>query len=132
MKLKRVLFLILGCISLGFGCIGCVLPILPTVPFFLATVFCFANSSQKLHDWFVSTKLYKNNLESFVKGQGMTWCAKIRIMITVTLLMSVGFFVMFGRELYVPCMVLGFVWLFHIVYFTFGVKKYKKTKDEEF
>ena len=48
MKIKRILFLVLGCISLALGCVGIVLPILPTVPFFLATVFCFANSSQRL------------------------------------------------------------------------------------
>ena len=44
MKLKRLFFLILGCVCLALGCVGIVLPVLPTVPFFLATVFCFANS----------------------------------------------------------------------------------------
>ena len=50
MKLKQIIFLIIGCLSLALGCVGIVLPILPTVPFFLLTVFCFANSSQKLHE----------------------------------------------------------------------------------
>ncbi len=72
MKLKRLIFLILGCICLGIGCIGIVLPVLPTVPFFLATVFFFANSSKKLHDWFVGTGMYKKHLESFVQKKGMT------------------------------------------------------------
>ena len=67
MTLKRLIFLILGCLCLGLGCVGIVLPILPTVPFFLATVFCFANSSEKLHNWFQGTKLCKNHLDSFVK-----------------------------------------------------------------
>ena len=49
MKVKRLFFLVLGCVCLGLGCIGVVLPILPTVPFFLVTVFCFAKSSQRLH-----------------------------------------------------------------------------------
>ena len=47
MRIKRLLFLVTGCICLGLGCVGIILPILPTVPFFLVTVFCFANSSQK-------------------------------------------------------------------------------------
>ena len=67
MTLKRLIFLILGCLCLGLSCVGIVLPILPTVPFFLATVFCFANSSENLHNWFQGTKLYKNHLDSFVK-----------------------------------------------------------------
>ena len=67
MKIKKLLFLILGCLCLGLGCIGIVLPILPTVPFFLVTVICFANSSQKLHDWFIHTKMYQKHLESFVR-----------------------------------------------------------------
>lgn len=58
MKLKRLFFLILGCVCLALGCVGIVLPVLPTVPFFLATVFCFANSSEKLHTWFLGTELY--------------------------------------------------------------------------
>ena len=33
MTLKRLIFLILGCLCLGLGCVGIVLPILPTVPF---------------------------------------------------------------------------------------------------
>ena len=72
MKLKRLIFLIVGCLCLALGCIGIVLPILPTVPFFLVTVFCFSQSSERLHNWFLGTRLYKNNLESYVKGEGMT------------------------------------------------------------
>lgn len=87
MKLKRLLYLILGCICLGLGCVGIALPILPTVPFFLVTVFCFANSSQKLHDWFIGTKMYKKHLESFVQKKGMTWKTKTGIIIPVTILM---------------------------------------------
>lgn len=32
----------------------------------------FAKSSKKLDSWFKGTKLYKDNLETYVKGQGMT------------------------------------------------------------
>ena len=44
MNVKRLIFLILGCIFLALGCIGIVLPVLPTAPFFLVTVFCFSQS----------------------------------------------------------------------------------------
>ena len=128
-KIGRFFWLILGFIGLVLGALGAVLPILPTVPFLMISLFGFGKSSEKLHRWFISTKLYKNNLESFVKGKGMTWKTKIKIMVTVTLLMGFGFFMMFRKALYIPCDILGAVWLIHILYFFFGVKKYKQ-KDE--
>lgn len=85
MKVKRLFFLVLGCVCLGLGCIGVVLPVLPTVPFFLVTVFCFAKSSQRLHSWFVGTRLYQKHLDSFVKKKGMTVQTKVGIMVPVTL-----------------------------------------------
>lgn len=122
MKLKRLIYLILGCLCLGVGCVGIVLPILPTVPFFLLTVFFFANSSQKLHDWFVGTKMYKKHLESYVQKKGMTVQTKAGIIIPVTLLMGVGFVLMYRKAIYIPCAILAVVWICHIIYFAFGVK----------
>lgn len=122
MKLKQIIFLIIGCLSLAFGCVGIVLPILPTVPFFLLTVFCFANSSQKLHDWFIGTQMYKKHLESFVQKKGMTARTKATILTSVTALMAVGFVLMLRKGIIVPCVVLAVVWVCHLVYFLFGVK----------
>lgn len=125
MKIKRLLWIILGFVGLGIGAVGAVLPMLPAFPFLLLAAFSFSKSSERLHKWFISTKLYKNNLESYVKGQGMTLHTKIKVMITVTLLMAFGFFMMFRKDLYIPCAILGGVWLFHIVYFIWGIKTYK-------
>lgn len=122
MKLKQIIFLIIGCLSLALGCVGIVLPILPTVPFFLLTVFCFANSSQKLHDWFIGTQMYKKHLESFVQKKGMTVRTKATILTSVTALMAVGFVLMLRKGIIVPCVVLAVVWVCHLVYFLFGVK----------
>ena len=129
MRLRRLIFLILGCICLGLGCVGIVLPILPTVPFSLVTVFCFANSSQKLHDWFVGTKMYQKHLESFVQKKGMTVQTKVGIIVPVTLLMGFGFFMMMRAEILVPSIILAVVWVCHIIYFVFGVKTRKPNKE---
>lgn len=122
MKLKQIIFLIIGCLSLALGCVGIVLPILPTVPFFLLTVFCFANSSQKLHDWFIGTQMYKKHLESFVQKKGMTVRTKSTILPSVTALMAVGFVLMLRKGIIVPCVILAVVWVCHLVYLLFGVK----------
>lgn len=125
MNIRKVLYVFLGCIGLALGAIGAILPLLPAFPFLLLAAFCFAKSSERLHNWFTGTKLYKNNLESYVKGKGMTWKTKIRVIITVTLLMSFGFTIMMLKEVYIPCAILAGVWVFHIVYFIFGVKTIK-------
>ncbi len=131
MKLKRFLFLILGFLFLGLGCVGVALPILPTVPFFLLTVFFFANSSQKLHDWFVGTGLYKKHLDSFVRKKGMTVQTKLGIIIPVTLVMGIGFFMMLRAGVIAPSVILAIVWVCHIIYFVFGVKTIHNKYDEE-
>lgn len=118
--MKKVLYVILGCIGLGLGALGAALPLLPAFPFLMLSAFCFARSSERLHSWFTSTKLYKNNLESFVRGKGMTWRTKLRIMGVVTLTMAFGF-AMMGR---VPVgrIILAIVWVCHILYFVFGIR----------
>ena len=55
----KIFWMTLGFLCLGLGTVGIVLPILPTVPFYMATLFFFANSSEKLHSWFIGTNLYK-------------------------------------------------------------------------
>ena len=122
MSVKKLFFLILGCVCLILGGIGVVLPILP-VPFFLVTVFCFANSSKKLHDWFVGTDIYKKNLESFVQKKGMTARTKAGIISSVTVLMGLGFFMM--KDVPVGRVILAAVWVCHMIYFIFGVKTLK-------
>lgn len=120
--MKKLLYIILGCLGVGLGAVGAVVPMLPAFPFLMLAAFCFARSSKKLDRWFKGTKLYKDNLEDYVAGRGMTWKTKIRIMITVTVLMSIGFFMMGRKGIMVGCIVLAGVWLFHILYFCFGVK----------
>ena len=55
--MKKVLYVILGCVFVTLGAVGAVLPVLPTVPFLLLAAYCFARSSERLHTWFQNTKL---------------------------------------------------------------------------
>lgn len=129
MKIKKILWMMLGFIGLGIGAIGAVLPMLPAFPFLLVAAVSFGKSSERLHNWFIGTKLYKNNLESYVEGQGMTKRTKIKVITMVTILMAFGFFMMIRKDLYIPCAILGIVWVFHVLYFCLGVKNYKADED---
>ena len=98
---------------------------LPTVPFLLLCAFSFGKSSQRLHGWFIETKLYKNNLESYVKGERMTRKTKVKIMLCVTILMTVGFVMM--HQVPLGRVVLTGIWLAYVVYFGFVVKTVNRT-----
>ena len=128
MNIKKILLIAAGCLGVALGAVGAVLPLLPAFPFLLLAAVCFAKSSERLNSWFINTKLYKNNLESYVKGQGMTRKTKIKIMITVTILMTIGFIMM--KSITVGRIILCCVWLFHIFYFSFGVKTFRDGNNQ--
>ena len=124
----RMVWIILGFLCLGLGSVGIVLPILPTVPFYMATLFCFAKGSNRLHNWFMGTKLYKKHLESFVEKREMPLKTKLTIITTVTILMLVGFIMMRGIPIGQTC--LAIVWIFHLLYFFVRIKTVKPNGEE--
>lgn len=129
--MKKILYMILGYAGVGMGVLGVVIPVLPTVPFLLLAAYCFARSSEKLERWLRGTKLYEDNLADFAAGKGMTRKAKCRIMLIVTLLMSVGFLMMGRKGIVAGCVVLALVWICHLIYFIFAIQTIPAVEGED-
>lgn len=53
----RALFVVVGTISVAFGVVGIVVPLLPTTPFLLLASACYAIGSVRFHDWLVGHRV---------------------------------------------------------------------------
>jgi uncharacterized membrane protein YbaN (DUF454 family) len=118
--MKKKFYLVLGFVGLALGFVGAIVPLLPAFPFLVMAAFGFSRGSEKLHTWFLNTKLYKDNLESFLQGRGMTRAAKLRVILTVTVVMGLGIF--FMRRIPWGQALLALIWVGHVVGFVWGVK----------
>lgn len=123
----KVVLIILGFISIGIGIIGIVVPILPTTPFLLLASFFFAKGSKRFHDWFISTKIYKKYLESFVKSKAMTLKNKFTILFTVSCMLIITF--IFVNNLYAR-LVLVILFIGKYLYFFTQIKTIAKEETE--
>ncbi|MEJ7541351.1 YbaN family protein [Staphylococcus intermedius] len=88
----RYLLLGIGGIFTLLGFAGAVLPLLPTTPFLLVAVLCFAKSSDRFHDWLIQTKVYQAYVEDFRKYRGYTMKKKIQLLISLYIVVGFSIF----------------------------------------
>ena len=121
----KIIYVILGFVSMGLGIVGSFLPGLPTVPFLLLASFFFARGSERFHRWFTQTKIYKNYLEDFEKNRSMTLKAKIGLLCLSSTM--IAFPIFFVKNNYLRLALILAV-IFKYYYFIFCIKTSKLDK----
>lgn len=122
----KYFWVIFGCIALVLGVLGIFLPLLPTTPFFLLTLFCFSKGSDKFHQWFIATKMYTDYIESYRPNRPVSLRKKIEILTSVLIVISVSFY--FVGNIYLR-IILAMVFIGHLIYFGFFMKTKKDIKE---
>ncbi len=72
MTIKRMIYLVLGHVSLALGFIGIVLPVLPTTPFLLLASYFFYKSSGRLHDWLMNHPVFGSRLRAYIEHKAVS------------------------------------------------------------
>lgn len=119
----RYVFLTIGAISFGLGTAGIVLPLLPTVPFYMLTLFCLARGSERFHKMFLESSLYQKTVAAYEGDKALTLRAKLSILVSVSAIMAVGAY--FSQDMPIALMVMGIIWVAHVIALAFIIKTKK-------
>jgi uncharacterized protein len=95
MSFIKVLFIVLGTLSLCVGIIGVVVPGLPTTPFILLTAGLYIKSSDKLYQKLITNRFIGSYILKFRTNKGMTLKTKLFAIGTmwIMILLSCIFFI---------------------------------------
>lgn len=111
-QIKKYLLISFGLISLILAIIGAILPILPTTPFLILALACFANSSPCLHQRLLKNPWFGSALRQWEESRSITRAIKIKAMLLVILTFSLSIGMLHGKlQLQTGLLLMGIVLL---------------------
>ena len=119
----RYIFLTIGALSFGLGTAGIVIPLFPTVPFYMLTLFCLARGSERFHKMFLESSLYQKTVGAYERDKALTLRTKLSILLSVSTIMAIGAY--FSQDMPIALIVMAFVWIGHVIALVFIVKTKK-------
>ena len=119
----RYVFLTIGAISFVLGTVGIVIPLFPTIPFYMLTVFCFARGSERFHKMFLASSLYQMTVGNYKRDKALTLRTKLTILGFLTIIMAIGAY--FSQDWPIALILMGLVWIGHVIAFAFFIKTKK-------
>lgn len=111
----RYIWALLGLLSVGLAIVGIVLPLLPTVPFLLLAAFFFARSSERLHSWLLSHKIFGPLITDWQSSGAIRPRAKRLATLSIVAVFAISIVIglrplLLGIQAGVLCCVLIFIW----------------------
>lgn len=88
----RYTLLFSGFLATALGVLGIFLPVLPTVPFLLLALACFARSSEQFYNWLLDHAHLGPIVRPYINGQGMTRDSKVKAIALVWASISLSAF----------------------------------------
>ena len=79
--LPRWSLVVVGVLSVGLGTLGIFVPLLPTTPFLLLAAACFVRSSDRLHTWLLSHRVYGPIIRGYREHRALPAGSKATILV---------------------------------------------------
>lgn len=86
----KILFLVLGIVSLVIGFVGIFTPILPTTPFLILAAVLFSKSSATFYDWLIEHRLLGPPIQNWKRNGSINFKSKV---LAATMLTFSGVFI---------------------------------------
>lgn len=96
-RIKKYLLLVSGLLFLALGILGALLPILPTTPFLILALSCFANSSPRFHQMLLNNQWFGAVLQQWEESRSISRASKIKAILVIMLTFSVSIGVLHGE-----------------------------------
>ena len=110
--IKKYLLFFFGLLFVVLGVIGAVLPILPTTPFLLLALACFANSSPRFHQMLLHNRWFGNALQQWEDDRSISRTSKVKAMVLIVITFAISIAILHGRiQLQLGLLIMGIILL---------------------
>mgnify|MGYP000271260849 CR=1 FL=1 len=114
-KFKKIFYISLGFITLSFGILGIILPLLPTTPFLLLSAFFFMRSSKKLYDWLLNHRFLGIYIYSYITFKAIDLKTKIYAISLLWISLVISMIILQNIYLSILLMIVGFGVSIHLL-----------------